>query len=174
VTRLDPGLGTEGLAPVVDDPAIDLGYRYRSSSFTPDGPDDGTGWEDPRAPSGQPGLRAPHVVVRRDGADQSTLDLIHRDAVLVAGPPGAAWARAAAATAEALRVPLDVYRLDADLDDAHGEFAKAYGIGPDGAVLIRPDGFVAWRARDAAADDGAAADALGGAVARMVGRPGAT
>ena len=28
-------------------------------------------------------------------------------------------------------------------------FCEAYGIGPSGASLVRPDGFVAWRAQDA-------------------------
>jgi 2-polyprenyl-6-methoxyphenol hydroxylase-like FAD-dependent oxidoreductase len=166
VTRLDPGLGTDGLAPVIDDAAIDLGYRYRSDSFTVDGPDDGADWEDPRTPTGRPGFRAPHVTVRRDGAEVSALDLVGRDARLVVGPDGAPWAQAAAAVRERLRVPLDVYRLGHDVEDPHGDFAKAYGLGPDGAVLIRPDGFVAWRAQDASA----APDAVGDAVARMLGR----
>ena len=36
-----------------------------------------------------------------------------------------------------------------ELRDPGGAFAAAYGISPAGAVLVRPDGFVAWRARDA-------------------------
>ena len=35
--------------------------------------------------------------------------------------------------------------------DAPG-FAELYGTGAAGAVLLRPDGFIAWRARSAAAD----------------------
>lgn len=56
VTRLDPSLGTDGLHPPVDDAAIELGYRYRSASITPDGPDDAD-WHDPRSPGGGPGPR---------------------------------------------------------------------------------------------------------------------
>jgi putative polyketide hydroxylase len=33
----------------------------------------------------------------------------------------------------------------ADLTDPADVFLELYGIGPDGAVLVRPDGFVAWR-----------------------------
>ena len=40
---------------------------------------------------------------------------------------------------------------DAALTDVARRFVDAYGIGPSGAVLVRPDGFVAWRAADAAA-----------------------
>jgi putative polyketide hydroxylase len=29
--------------------------------------------------------------------------------------------------------------------DVTGRFGSSHGIGPAGAVLVRPDGFVAWR-----------------------------
>jgi putative polyketide hydroxylase len=34
-----------------------------------------------------------------------------------------------------------------DLQDRDGRWRAAYGVGSDGAALIRPDGFVAWRSR---------------------------
>ncbi|GAA4457521.1 FAD-dependent monooxygenase [Phytohabitans houttuyneae] len=170
VTRLDPGLGTDGLDPVVDDALIDLGYRYRSRSILEDGPDDGAAWEDPRAPSGRPGVRCPHVSVRRAGTELSTLDVICRDAVLFTGPDGAAWAPAAVAAAERLGVPLDVCRVGdgGDVADPGGGFTTAFGLGPGGAALVRPDGVVAWRAHDPVADPGAA---VGAALARTLCRP---
>lgn len=154
VTRLDPGLGTDNLEPLIDDPPIDLGYRYRSASLTADGPDDGSQWEDPNHPSGRPGFRAPHVVVWHDGRQLSTLDLLGRDSVLFTGAGGAAWAEAGAAAAQRLGVPLDVHRVGdpGDVEDPGAGFAKAYGIGADGAVLVRPDGFIAWRATGAVDD----------------------
>jgi hypothetical protein len=47
-----------------------------------------------------------------------------------------------------------------DLEDVANRFSTAYGVGTDGAVLIRPDGFIAWRHANPA--DGARAldDAL--------------
>jgi len=40
--------------------------------------------------------------------------------------------------------------------DAHviqsDKFAAAYGIGDNGAVIVRPDGFVAWRAKAITSD----------------------
>ena len=83
----------------------------------------------PRAPRD----RAP----RRCGG--VTLDLVGRDPVLVVGPDGAPWADAA----DRLGVLIAVLRLGTEVEDPHGEFAKAYGIGPDGAVLIRPT--ASWR-----------------------------
>jgi Aromatic-ring hydroxylase, C-terminal len=43
-----------------------------------------------------------------------------------------------------LEIPLDAYRFGVELEGA--EVAAAHGIGADGALLVRPDGFVAWRA----------------------------
>jgi hypothetical protein len=104
------------------------------------------------------------VTVRRAVTDLSTLDLVGRDAVLFTGPDGAGWARAAAAAGERLDLSVDVCRVGegGDVDDPRGEFAKAYGLGPGGATLVRPDGVIAWRARDAVDDPG---DALGAALA---------
>jgi 2-polyprenyl-6-methoxyphenol hydroxylase-like FAD-dependent oxidoreductase len=173
VTRLDPGLGTDNLMPVVDDAEIDLGQRYRSDAITPDsadGPDDDADWEDPRTPSGRPGFRIPHVPLRRNGTELSTLDLVTTNPVLFTGAQGAAWARSGQEVADRLRVPLDVHRVGegGDVDDSGGAFAAACGIGIDGAVLVRPDGFVAWRARGAVDDP---VQVLGTALARSLSRP---
>jgi Aromatic-ring hydroxylase, C-terminal len=35
----------------------------------------------------------------------------------------------------------------ADLTDAEGTFLELYGLSETGAVLVRPDGRVAWRSR---------------------------
>jgi putative polyketide hydroxylase len=53
---------------------------------------------------------------------------------------------------------LDAYRIgqEADIGDPEGRFADAYGLSASGAVLVRPDGFVAWRAKDAAGGSRAA------------------
>ncbi|HVV93972.1 MAG TPA: FAD-dependent monooxygenase [Hyphomicrobiales bacterium] len=51
-------------------------------------------------------------------------------------------------------LPLDAYRVGADLGDPEGSFLAAYGIPADGAALIRPDGFVQWRSAGASPDAG--------------------
>jgi 2-polyprenyl-6-methoxyphenol hydroxylase-like FAD-dependent oxidoreductase len=165
VTRLDPSLGTDGLEPVIDDAAIDLGYRYRSDSITPQAGQAGPHWEDPHTPSGRAGIRAPHAKVERDGVTMSTLDLLRRDFLLFTGVQGAPWAQAAAQAAKRLGVGIDVYRLGGDLHDPGGAMAAAYGLEPAGAVLVRPDGFVAWRTTEAAA---AGDQAVGQALARAL------
>jgi hypothetical protein len=63
----------------------------------------------------------------------------------LAGRDGGAWCTAPADAAGDVGVPVDAYRIgSAGLDDG-GRFAEAYGLADDGAVLVRPDGHVAWR-----------------------------
>ncbi len=62
-----------------------------------------TVWEDPRAPTGRPGFRAPHLEVAVDGTRRSTLDLFGRGFVVVAGSDGEQWPAAARAAGEANR-----------------------------------------------------------------------
>ncbi len=117
VSRTAPYLGTEGMQPVVNDLNVELGYAYDR---------EGPLHENPRESKGRAGTRAPHVWLE-DG--RSTLDLFGRNFVLMSGsgwpeptPPGA-----------------DKWVIE---DPRVG---AAYGITPAGAVLVRPDGFVAWR-----------------------------
>jgi 2-polyprenyl-6-methoxyphenol hydroxylase-like FAD-dependent oxidoreductase len=151
VLRLDKSLGTDDLAPIVDDALIDLGYRERSAGIAAE-PDDDEEWEDPRSPTGRPGFRAPHVELARDGSRFSTLDLAGANFVLFTGVDGGAWVKAAAAAAGELDVPVDAYRVAADVEDPSGAFFSSYGIESTGASLVRPDGRVVWRSRTAVED----------------------
>jgi 2-polyprenyl-6-methoxyphenol hydroxylase-like FAD-dependent oxidoreductase len=155
VTRTAPYLEATDLQPFVADLEIELGYIYRSRAIMADhsdaseASDDQADHGDPRATRAVPGSRAPHLWLARDGRRRSTLDLFGRDFVLLAGPDGRAWRDAAPAAAE-LGVRLAVYRAgDAELDVPDDSFLEAYDVSRTGAVLVRPDGFVAWRARAA-------------------------
>ena len=134
VTREAKYLITDDLPPLENDLNIELGYRYHSSAVIPDSDDDGRAHENPRESKGKPGARAPHLWLE---PNFSTLDLFGRDFVLLTGADGAAWKGAAHAR------HLQVRRI------AHPDFCEAYGINPQGAVLVRPDGFVAWRSKSA-------------------------
>ncbi len=162
VGRVAPYLGTEGAQPVVDDLYLELGYRYDSTAVIADPADDGPAdgeppHRHPRDLRAQPGSRAPHVFLNRDGARVSTLDLFGRDFVLLAGPLGGPWQEAARTAAERLSVGLDAYQVAGGDEEAQADgiltgdgnrFRSAYRMAPDGAVLVRPDGYVAWRAAD--------------------------
>jgi len=160
VTRVAPYLGTEGMQEIVDDWSMEIGYRYNSAAVvleTDSHPPQAPLHEHPRESKGRPGSRAPHVAVERAGASLSTLDLFGTAFVLLTGPDGQAWHEAASRAAGALDVPLQAYVVGGEeVRDPAGGFAAAYGISASGAALVRPDGFVAWRAQDAGAASEAA------------------
>jgi hypothetical protein len=146
VTRSATYLGAKDYEPQVDDFHIELGYLYRSGAIVdPDGPAEGH--EDPRASTGRPGSRAPHLWLERAGRPVSTIDLFGGSFVVLTGPDGAAWeeaGRAAAGSLPGLDLPVHVVGGEG-LRDPEARFATAYGLSASGAVLVRPDGFVAWR-----------------------------
>jgi putative polyketide hydroxylase len=73
--------------------------------------------------------------------------LYGRRFVLLAGANGAAWILAVERVMQRLNVPLDAYLFGVELGGA--EEAAAHSLGTDGALLVRPDGFVAWRSEAA-------------------------
>ena len=148
VLRLDPALGKENLMPIVGEATVELGYRYHSDAVLPEPGEDGSLWESPDEPTARPGSRAPHLALARgDGAASSTLDLAGRGFTLLAGPAGEAWCQAAGAVSAQLGVP-----IESQCVGDTPAFAELYGTGAEGAVLLRPDGFVAWRTGSAASD----------------------
>jgi 2-polyprenyl-6-methoxyphenol hydroxylase-like FAD-dependent oxidoreductase len=156
VRRSAPYLSVETVAPLVDEWRMEIGHKYRSSAIVSEGDDDNALHEDPFQSHARPGTRAPHRDLMRNGAPISTLDLFVKNFVLLAGPQGGAWCDAARSAGRQLGVTVDAYRIgpSGDLADPDGGFLDAYGLSPTGAVLVRPDGFVAWRAKasDAGAD----------------------
>ena len=85
----------------------------------------------------------------------STLDLFGRSFVVLAGVDGQPWCETA------LRHGIAAYRVGGDVIDLDERFADAYRVDASGAVLVRPDGFVAWRSQSFAPDPSAAlADAM--------------
>jgi hypothetical protein len=124
-----------------------IGYQYRSAAVVSDDPVPA----DPDAVSlveelrGQPGTRVPHAWIIDNGQQISTLDLLGAGFTLVTGDDDTTWTEAAAATSKSIGVPISVQRIGTALD-VDGSWAAATGLAPDGALLVRPDDFVAWRA----------------------------
>jgi putative polyketide hydroxylase len=132
---------------------MDLGFRYEEGAVASDGttpPPVGNPMAD-YVQNGCPGGRAPHLWVQRDGARVSTLDAFGRGFVLLSGSHGAAWRAAAHQAAPPRQVPIEVLSVGeaGDLQAPAGRFEALYGVEPDGAVLVRPDGFVGWRTQRA-------------------------
>ena len=80
------------------------------------------------------------------GVKCSSLDLIDRQFVLLSASNR--W-RAAATELSNNGLGLRFIQIGVDVvADGEGNLADAFGIGDGGAILVRPDGFVAWRTRD--------------------------
>ena len=144
----------EGSAGVtVDTFTLVMGYRYSAGDFVQE-----AGYEHlplikrPDQWKGQPGTSALHLMLEREGKPISTRDLFGPHFVLLVGPDGRNWKVAARNARDAFRPLLDIYQIggdEADLIDTGNTFCNAYGITGSGAVLVRPDGFIAWRSRAA-------------------------
>jgi 2-polyprenyl-6-methoxyphenol hydroxylase-like FAD-dependent oxidoreductase len=149
VLRTDPSIPKDNMQPIVGDLNVELGYVYRSAAILPEAPGDAALHINPRESHALPGTRAPHYWLQRGGQQVSTLDLVTCNFVLLAARDGAAWCDSARHAGKELGVPLDVFRLGQEgLLDPSGEFNAAYGLDASGCVLIRPDGFVGWRAKN--------------------------
>jgi len=151
----------------VDDLLMMLGHNYSSQTIVPDvqqpdAPeeacqDGGKVTIAEQGPSpfleninqlGRPGTRAPHIWLEREGKRLSPFDLFGLHFVLLCGEDGEPWRNVAHTLAIRFRLTLESYRVGrtGDLFDPDEHWYAAYGMTPQGAVLVRPDGFVAWRA----------------------------
>jgi putative polyketide hydroxylase len=104
---------------------------------------------------GKPGSRVPHVWVERSGKKVSTVYLVGKGFVLLAGSGGAAWVDVCRDVKQMMQgVELTGYFLgrEGDVVDSERRFEGAARISSNGAVLVRPDGVVAWRLRRMPAD----------------------
>jgi tetracenomycin A2 monooxygenase-dioxygenase len=129
-----------------------LGYRYSSAAVI------GAAGTDPMPEplqlDGQPGTRAPHLWMEHAGRKISAIDLYDDAFVMFCGAEADGWWTAAETVAKAEDAPLRRHRVGpaGDIVDTTGTWHEAYGVSPRGAVLVRPDGFVAWRSLDASAE----------------------
>ena len=143
--------GPEGMQPIVADLNMEIGYGYRSPAIISEPGNEAPLHGDPHRAKGTPGTRAPHIWLERAGQPLSSFDLFTKNFCVLAAADGGVWCKAARAAAGELGLPLDTHHVDRGaLRDPQRRFVEAYGLSAAGAVLIRPDGFVAWRAADTA------------------------
>jgi putative polyketide hydroxylase len=158
-----PGVGGGSRGGILN---VVLGYRYPQGAVLGAAPGQKVVPDTMRL-TGEPGSRAPHMWLRRGNRRLSALDLYERSMVLLSDARSAAgWHSAARRIAKDEGVPLESYRIGADVmydtldgsdgsdgaDGAVPDWTRTHGTTADGAVLVRPDGFVAWRSTDAAPD----------------------
>lgn len=151
---------------------VEIGFRYDRGALVADGTP-----APPVDPMGgayhattRPGHRLPHAWLDRDGKRISTHDLVARTGfLLLTGPDGSAWRSAAAAAAEKHGIDIGVVAIgpEGDCTPADETWARVRGTGDGGAVLVRPDHHVAFRAADPVAD---ASEVLTRTLGTLLGR----
>ncbi|CAK7225755.1 hypothetical protein SBRCBS47491_005997 [Sporothrix bragantina] len=128
-------------------------------------------------PNTYPGSRLPHVWLNRGAIPiikrTSTIDIAGKGKfVLFTGIGGEAWRAAAAQVSQELGgVPLEVHSIGfrQEWEDFYFAWADLRGVEESGAVLVRPDRFVAWRSQEVAGDEAACAAKLGTVMRSILG-----
>ena len=118
---------------------LELGLRYNNSpAIVYAEGESGEMYEDPFWPTAEPGSRAPHVWFRRGNAVKSLYDYLDTSIfTLLCSERGTAWLDALEILQKKFPVRAGVVPL--------GEFFSKYKIRDSGAVLVRPDGIIAWK-----------------------------
>ncbi len=135
---------------------VELGYRYESPAIVGDGSPPPNPVDPIRVyePSTRPGAPLPHAWIDdEEGERRAIKDLVGAGRfLLIASEEGEEWCDAARELARTSGLPLDALRighLDGDLFDPRCTWLRHRQIGADGAILVRPDRFVAWRSMGA-------------------------
>jgi 2,4-dichlorophenol 6-monooxygenase len=131
---------------------VELGYAYESAAIVGDGSPAPESVDEIRVyePSTRPGSPLPHAWIDDEAQSRQPIkDLVEPGRwLLIAGEKGEPWCEAARELADEAGLPLDAVRighLDGDLFDPRSMWARRREIEPNGAILVRPDRFVAWR-----------------------------
>jgi putative polyketide hydroxylase len=128
-----------------------FGQLYSSAALIDDGTPIDESTVSVYRPTGRPGARAPHMWLEGANGRRSTIDLSRGGFALLAARDGEPWLVAAAGAVEATNVPLAAFWigspecLQRPVDPC---WEDVVGVGPQGAILVRPDGYVGarWRA----------------------------
>jgi 2,4-dichlorophenol 6-monooxygenase len=122
-------------------------------------------------PTTRPGAKIPHAwLVGSDGRRVSTLDLTGKGLfTVVTGLAGTAWSDAVR------RLDLPFLRIvvtgSPEAQDLYWEWQRLREIEEAGALLVRPDGVVAWRDKEGAAEVGDATERLSAALCAVLDLP---
>ena len=133
---------------------VELGQHYASRAIVGDGTPFPEPKRDPELfyqPTTHPGAYLPHAWIEHQRQQVSTIDLAGDGRFsLFVGIGGERWAQAAAEVAAELGLELDVRKVGVgcDYNDVLGDWTAMREVGDDGALLVRPDRHIAWRAQD--------------------------
>ncbi|MDR6173400.1 2,4-dichlorophenol 6-monooxygenase [Nocardioides zeae] len=151
---------------------VELGQFYESGAILSDGtrPAPSRDADLYHVMSTSPGAHLPHAWVGDNVTKHALMDLApYARWTLLTGITGEAWSDAAAAVASDLGIPLATVVIGPGraVEDLYFDWAKLREVEECGAVLVRPDKHVAWRATNLPDDPTAV---LREAVATLLGR----
>lgn len=153
---------------------VESNHRYASAAVIPDADAGEEAWPRDRQlhaqPTTRPGAKIPHAwLVGTDGRRLSTLDVVGRGLfTLVTGLSGTAWL--AAASALGLPCLRTVVIGEPGTLDPYYAWHRLREIDEAGALLVRPDGVIAWRCMGAPRDADTARRQLAQALASVLDR----
>jgi 2,4-dichlorophenol 6-monooxygenase len=137
-----------------DCPGIEMNQRYSSCAVAV--PEDETPpafVQDPEIyyqPTSFPGARLPHAWLFKEERKVSSLYVCGGgEFTLLTGNSGLGWRNIAKSVSEELGVPVKVVTigLGQDYQDLYGDYARVSEVEESGALLIRPDVYIGWRAQ---------------------------
>jgi len=126
---------------------LQLGYAYEEGVLVADDSEPPSLRNPVReyAASSRPGARLPHAWLDVDRRRVSSLDLVRSDGfTLFTWNDHEPWTKALSQVASP---PIAQVRVGTDVVELDSHWADVAGIEPGGAILVRPDQHVAWRAR---------------------------
>jgi 2,4-dichlorophenol 6-monooxygenase len=153
---------------------VEHNQRYVSTAVVPDGTPMPEYRRDPELyaqPTTWPGAKLPHTWVTENGRRVSTLDLGgHGTFSLVTGIGGRPWLDAAAAFAESTGVRITPVSIGPGerYEDPYGTWAGLREIDDGGALLVRPDLYIAARHLGSPESPEQAHEWLAGALRRVL------
>ena len=134
---------------------IDMGVAYKAGAIVPDGSTPVPLSVQTYSPNTCPGARMPHVWLTQNGRRISSLDLISTTGLtLVIADEGEVWRTVAPQVAKLINQSVTVICIGTggEYQDPKRLWQDAGGPLGTGAILVRPDGHVAWRVAEAGPD----------------------
>ena len=152
---------------------VEMGQFYASAAVVPDGDATPAPTRDPdlyHQPSTVPGAHLPHAWVGDQTRKLAMMDLApYTRFTLITGIAGEAWADAATEVGAELGVEVGAVVIGPgrEVTDLYYDWARLREIDESGALLVRPDKHIGWRAPALPADPAAA---LRAALRQILGR----
>lgn len=94
---------------------------------------------------GQPGTRVPYLTFNNQNKESSTLDIVGDNWIILTADK--VWKDIAQEIVGQFEATIDIFQVT-NKNVGKQTFCDAFGISEEGAVVVRPDGVIAWRSEN--------------------------